>query len=95
MVQREKEKNKNGVEKNPMFITFKIAIVFKSQRLVTQHTILLILNFLSQLLVKNLKEHHSIHTSDQNTTTASGKLKFPFLSLNIAHKVPICYSSYL
>lgn len=64
MVQREKEKNKNGVEKKkPMFITFKMATVLKSQRLVvTQHTILLILNFLSQLLVKNLKEHHSIQT---------------------------------
>lgn len=46
-----------------MFITFKMATVLKSQRLVvTQHTILLILNFLSQLLVKNLKEHHSIQT---------------------------------
>lgn len=49
-------------EKKPMFITFKMATVFKSQRLVTQHIILLILNFLSQLLVKNLKQHHSIQT---------------------------------
>lgn len=64
MVQREKQKNKNGVgkKKNPMFITFKMATIFKSQRLVTQYTILLILNFLSQLLVKNLKQHHSIQT---------------------------------
>lgn len=40
MVQREKEKNKNGVgKKKPMFITFKMATVLKSQRLVvTQHT---------------------------------------------------------
>ena len=31
MVQREKQKNKNGVEKKPMFITFKMATFFKRQ----------------------------------------------------------------